>query len=296
MNQYEELKIINDEINAAELLVASFEVGHYFSLVHIKRAIDRLVALSSTAQTFTNCLEENTNLDNNSISELDLVWKTITAYSHSSYNYIADESLPSPSQVVHLIRITREIIYDRLVHSDYRMPFWNRIFHSPKLLLFCYLPLVFYLLGYIYFNSLSPFEWFKNPHEYFTIEYTRQDFGKINQNRAVSSGPLLIANQYFPFGFGTHANSIIKLKFLKNASILAGGCGVDDMTKGGGSIKCKIVSNGKTLYESPIMRGKMKAEMFEVDVKGLVGVDLITEDAGDGNSSDHTNWVNLMLR
>jgi hypothetical protein len=124
-------------------------------------------------------------------------------------------------------------------------------------------------------------------------------WGTPQLNRSVLGTPLSIGGQGYQTGFGTCPFSRIEISFPANYKTFTGSCGIDDAMQNHGplgSVVFKVLHGEKVLFESPLMRGRMKAADFSVPVTGLTGLTLMVEDGGDGINSDHADWVNLNLK
>ncbi|MGZ3357231.1 MAG: NPCBM/NEW2 domain-containing protein [Isosphaeraceae bacterium] len=64
-----------------------------------------------------------------------------------------------------------------------------------------------------------------------------------------------------------------------------------DETKGSGSVEFRVITNGKPLWSSGVMRGKQPAKEVDTDVSGLKTLILQVGDAGDGIDHDHADWA-----
>jgi hypothetical protein len=122
-----------------------------------------------------------------------------------------------------------------------------------------------------------------------------QGWGTPQLNLSVSGKPLSIGGQGYQTGLGTHADSRIEVSFPAKYTTFTGSCGIDDEVQEHGSVVFKILDGKKLLFESPLMKGKMKAADFSVPVNGLTGLTLIV-DKVDNIDSDHADWVNLDLK
>jgi hypothetical protein len=128
------------------------------------------------------------------------------------------------------------------------------------------------------------------------VNSVTQGWGTPHLNNSVFGKPLSIGGQGYQTGFGTHAISRIEISFPAKYKTFTGLCGVDDEVKNRGSVVFKILDGEKVLFESPLMKGGMKAADFSVPVNGLAGLILIVDNGGDGIDSDHADWVNLDLK
>jgi hypothetical protein len=129
-----------------------------------------------------------------------------------------------------------------------------------------------------------------------TVEDVTQGWGTPQLNLGVMGGPLTIGGESYSSGIGTHAVSHIEISFPPNFKKFSGACGVDEYFKGGGSIVCKVAHGEQVLFESPLLKGGMKAASFSVAVSGLSKLTLLVEDGGDNISGDHADWVDLQLK
>lgn len=164
------------------------------------------------------------------------------------------------------------------------------------------------------------------------VSLAQQTYSAPVKNKSVTGEQLSIAGETFKEGIGVHATSNIKFK-LFHADFFSAKIGVNDskieytaedvksipltdgtkrfysIKNGGkqflgigdkdgkvakGSVVFKILSNGKEVYNSGVMRSGEKGKEIKVKVQsGLL--ELIVEDAGDGESGDHAIWINPVI-
>jgi len=156
--------------------------------------------------------------------------------------------------------------------------------------------LLAYIIPSLYIGFWNPAMWFKPRHGQFVLMHAEQEWGVLGINKSVEGRPLGIGKVRYATGLGTHAASRIRLAFPSRYSTFTGACGVDDEMRSGGSITCRIVSDGKVLFESPVLRGGMPAQKFSVDVSGRGSVELLIGNGGDDRHADHADWVDLELK
>ena len=58
-----------------------------------------------------------------------------------------------------------------------------------------------------------------------------------------------------------------------------------------GSVVFQLVADGKTVFQSGVLRGSSATLPIKVDVSGVKQLALVVNDAGDGNHSDHADWA-----
>jgi hypothetical protein len=102
-----------------------------------------------------------------------------------------------------------------------------------------------------------------------------------------------IGDNFFESGLYAHAPSLFRVRLDKKWETFETGCGLQNGH--GGSVVFVVKGDGKELFRSD----KITARQFHretVSVKGIDVLELIVEDAGDGNNSDWGMWVEPTLR
>ena len=122
-----------------------------------------------------------------------------------------------------------------------------------------------------------------------------QGWAEARANHSVDGNPLKVGGKTYASGIGTHAKSEWILPLDGEASELSGACGVDDEVGEKASLQFAIEGDGKELWKSPVMRRGQAAEPFSVKLAGVKTLRLLVEDAGDGSTEDHGDWLDLKL-
>ena len=73
------------------------------------------------------------------------------------------------------------------------------------------------------------------------------------------------------------------------------GVGSADGFVGTGSVVFRIVGDGEELFNSGVMRGGEPAKDVELEIRGVQTLELIVDDAGDGVSGDHADWIDAVF-
>lgn len=73
------------------------------------------------------------------------------------------------------------------------------------------------------------------------------------------------------------------------------GIGSADGTVGKGSVVFRILGDGKELFNSGVMHGGEPARPVNLEIRGIQTFELIAEDAGDGISGDHADWIDAVF-
>ena len=123
-----------------------------------------------------------------------------------------------------------------------------------------------------------------------------QGWGKPMADKSVTGQPLSIAGQKFERGIGTHADGFIWLDLKGGAEKFSAFVGVDD---GAGSsrasIRFQVVADGKTVWQTGVMRLGDQAQKVDLDVRGVKKLLLAVDMADDGGLYDHADWAEAKL-
>jgi hypothetical protein len=116
-------------------------------------------------------------------------------------------------------------------------------------------------------------------------------WGSPRADQSVSRKPLIIGGKTFTVGFGTHSVSRLYIKLDRKASLFVANVGVDDAGGRQGTVKFRVIGDGKTRWTSGVMRAGEPAKPVSVDVRGIRYLTLEVTDGGDGISGDHADWA-----
>ena len=118
---------------------------------------------------------------------------------------------------------------------------------------------------------------------------------KPQAGHSVVGMALTLGGVEYAHGIGTCAPSEF-LVDLKGAAIrFESMVGVDDETRGKGSVTFEIWFDGKQAAESGIIRGGEAPKRMSVDVTGVKLLLLLVSDAGDGGMMDHADWAGAVV-
>ncbi len=118
------------------------------------------------------------------------------------------------------------------------------------------------------------------------------EWGTIHMNKNISGSALTVAGKVYNKGVGTHAKSEIIYQLKPNYKRFVAGVGVDDLKKMGGTINLIVKIDGKIVASTPTLKG---GQLWNFNIEIPVGsqkLELIALDGGNGNNSDHVDWVN----
>jgi len=124
------------------------------------------------------------------------------------------------------------------------------------------------------------------------VDMTSQEFGNPGRNRSVGGNSLTIGGQTFERGLGTHANSALYINLKQAVQTFSASVGVDgEITNANASVEFFVVGDGKTLWQSGVMKAGEPAKALSVTLTGMTNLVLKVGDAHDGNFNDHADWA-----
>lgn len=120
-----------------------------------------------------------------------------------------------------------------------------------------------------------------------------QGWGEPHRNKSVEGNPLRIGGQKFDRGFGTHAESFLKINLAGGAQKFTASVGVDDEVNGNAasSVEFFVIGDGKTLWSSGVMRAGEAAKACDVDLTDVKALTLKVGDGGNDMEWDHADWA-----
>jgi alpha-galactosidase len=127
------------------------------------------------------------------------------------------------------------------------------------------------------------------------LQSAEQGWGEPQANKSVDGHPLFIDGKRFEHGFGTHANSTLRIALGGKAERFTATVGIDDEVGQKGSVVFKVVGDGKTLWESAVLHGGDSAKELSVDLHGVNKLLLLVGEAGDDITFDHADWADAKI-
>lgn len=125
----------------------------------------------------------------------------------------------------------------------------------------------------------------------------KQGWGAPVAGVAVDGVPLRVAGQNFESGIGTHAPAVWALPLAGKATEFRAQVGVQEYANnpGVGSVEFIVRGDDRILWRSGVMRGKDAAKEARANLAGMQVLTLEVTDGGDGNSSDHADWLDAVI-
>ena len=127
------------------------------------------------------------------------------------------------------------------------------------------------------------------------LQYIEQGWGEAQANKSVDGHPMMIDGKRFEHGIGTHANSTFRIALGGKAERFTATVGIDDEVDKKGSVVFKVNGDGKTLWESGVLRGGDPAKDVSVALNGVKVLVLTVGDAGDDMNYDHADWADAKI-
>lgn len=142
------------------------------------------------------------------------------------------------------------------------------------------------------FAYLSDLQWASASNGYGPVE-------KDTSNGESGSGdghPITLNGVIYAKGIGCHANSQVVYDLGGAYQWFQADVGIDDEISGiQGSAIFRVYVDGVLTYDSSIMNASTTTQHVLVNVTGASQLTLVTDDSGDGNGQDHTDWADARL-
>lgn len=123
-----------------------------------------------------------------------------------------------------------------------------------------------------------------------------QGWGTPRKNRSLDGNPLSVGGKVFERGFGTHAESYLRIQLDGEAQKFSAQVGVDDEVKGRpASVEFVVLGDDRELWKSGLLRGGDAARECSVDLAGVKVLELLVTDGGDGTDYDHADWADAKI-
>ena len=119
-----------------------------------------------------------------------------------------------------------------------------------------------------------------------------QGWGNPRKNISLESKPLSINGVVYPRGLATHSQGYFPIDLKGSALRLLAEVGIDDDVReqAPSSVIFIVYGDKKELWRSPVMRAFMPAVRLDLDLTGIKLLELVVDEAGDGNGWDHADW------
>ncbi len=120
-----------------------------------------------------------------------------------------------------------------------------------------------------------------------------QDWGEPRVNESVEHHRLSLDGMSFRYGFGSHANSVIRFTLPRKYDVLHGTIGLDDESACGDGASFIVVGDGRELFRSKRMYS-LQRQSIDVELGDTRILELRLDMGGD-KDCDHGDWANVWL-
>ena len=107
--------------------------------------------------------------------------------------------------------------------------------------------------------------------------------------------PITMNGVVYAKGLGVHAASNTRVFLGANCTRFTAVVGVDDEVGDNGSARFTVQVDGVPLVTTAVLRGPDAGLEISADLTGGQWLELVTDDGGDGNASDHINWADATI-
>lgn len=121
-----------------------------------------------------------------------------------------------------------------------------------------------------------------------------QGWGEPQVAESVGDHPLTLKGRVFAHGVGTHALAMLTVDLKGGATRFATFFGVDDETRGEGSVSLRVLVDGQARYESPVVKGGEAPILVKVDLRGAQTMRLEVLEGENGNQ-DHADLAGAAI-
>jgi alpha-galactosidase len=118
---------------------------------------------------------------------------------------------------------------------------------------------------------------------------------EVKRDRSAGGRGISIAGVGYPRGLGSAGGSVVLYHLGGRCASLTAQAGIDDETKGAGSVTFEVWADGERLYDSGTVTGGQPARAVRVDLTGRRELKLVVTPAGDDTKGDHADWADAKL-
>lgn len=115
------------------------------------------------------------------------------------------------------------------------------------------------------------------------------------RDRSVTNTALSIDGRAFDRGLGMHARTELEYELEPGFESFVATVGIDDSARPSGSVRFRVLGDGRPLFESDVLTGLDAARDIRVEFKGVKKLTLIADFGDDLDLADHANWGGARL-
>jgi hypothetical protein len=114
-------------------------------------------------------------------------------------------------------------------------------------------------------------------------------------DRTVTGGLLRCDGRLYLKGIGVHSAARLTYALREPYRRFEAELGIDDFTAGGGSVRFRVLVDGREKFSSDVVRGRMPPMPVSIDLGGAKQLDLVVDYADRGDVLDHADWLHARL-
>jgi alpha-galactosidase len=138
---------------------------------------------------------------------------------------------------------------------------------------------------------VSDLPWLRSENGWGPVERDTSN-GEYN---AGDGNPITINGVRYAKGVGTHAPGLVEFYVGGRCSTVTADVGVDDEEGADGTVGFEIWADGKKVADSGVLTTEMPAKPLTASITGATQIRLVTNDGGNGITSDHGDWANARV-
>ncbi|HKV37908.1 MAG TPA: NPCBM/NEW2 domain-containing protein, partial [Blastocatellia bacterium] len=127
------------------------------------------------------------------------------------------------------------------------------------------------------------------------VSKATQEQGKPVPGKSSDNNEITIAGMHYQHGVGMLANAELTIQLNGCAKTFAARVGVDDETRGRGSVAFEVWADDRPLVRTRWVKGREAAMMIDADLTGAKTMTLVVTGGGYGRSWDHADWAGAMI-
>ncbi len=120
-------------------------------------------------------------------------------------------------------------------------------------------------------------------------------WGKPQAAKSVDGNPLRMGGRQFQTGIGSHADSEFLIRLDGKADEFRAWVGIDAEVGERGSAGFIVLTDGRTAWQSGVMRGGQPPKEVKVSLTGVTRLALQVTGGDDGIDYDHADWADAVI-
>ena len=121
-------------------------------------------------------------------------------------------------------------------------------------------------------------------------------WGTLQTNHSIKGTPIKLRGITYAAGLGVHASSTLAYAVAGRYATFAVDVGIDDETNGQGAVRFQVLGDGRTLYDSGVLKGTSPVAHVSVAVAGVTTLTLVAAPGVTGSIDfDHADWASPTL-